>query len=113
MHDKIEVFNRKNYVEINKEYLRFDLLNLSIDVFFLIKRSYRPHAKYTMDRMRVLDKLFYKKLKNFLKNKSDISLIAMVNYLSQLLKFEAVNYYKKTKTINRILERSQFEDEIH
>ena len=113
LYDKIEVFNRKNYAEINKEYLRFDLLNLSIDVFFLIKRSYRPHAKYTMDRIQVLDKIFYKKLKNFLKNKSDISLTAMVNYLSQLLKFEVAGYYKRTKTTSRIFERSQFEDKIH
>ena len=113
LYDKIEVFNRKNYAEINKEYLKFDLLDLSIDIFFLIKRSYRPHAKYTIERIWILDKVFYKKLRNFLKNKSDICLVIMVSYLSKLLKFKATDSYKRTKATNRILERPQFEDKIH
>jgi ferredoxin-fold anticodon binding domain-containing protein len=100
LYDKIEILKRKNYDSLKKEYLKFDLFDLSINIFFLIKRSYKPHAKYVLERIKILDILFYKKVKKFLVNKSDPNLIDLTAYLLKLLNFNSKNYFKKTKATN-------------
>ena len=98
LYDKIEVLKRKNYNLLNKEYLKFDLFDLSINIFFLIKRLYKPYVKYTLEKIRILDKIFYKKIKKFLKNKSYSNLIDLTTYIIKLLNFNSKNYFKKNKS---------------
>lgn len=97
LYDKAEVLKRKNYNLFNKEYLKFDLFNFSVDTFFLIKRSYKPNAKYVLERMKMLDSLFYNKVKKFLKDNSDSNLIGLTTHIVKLLNFKQKEYFKKTK----------------
>ncbi|MEK9206943.1 MAG: nucleotidyltransferase domain-containing protein [Patescibacteria group bacterium] len=97
LYDKLEIFKRKDYNSLNKEYLKFDLFDLSIGTFFFIKRSYKPHAKYVLNRIKILDKIFYKKVKTFLKERSNSKLANLAAYVLKLLGFNKKDYFKKTK----------------
>jgi|TARA_Y100000034_G_C6895667_1_gene412863 predicted nucleotidyltransferase len=100
IYDKLEVFKRENYNSFNKEYLKFNLFELLINTFFLIKKSYRPHSKYTLEKINTIDKIFHKKIEKFLKNESNSNLIYLSNYLLKLLNFSSEDYFKREKTFN-------------
>lgn len=100
LYDKSEVLKRKNYNSLNKEYLKHDLFNFCIEIFFLLKRSYKPHTKYTLEKIEVLDKQFYNILKRFLKNDSNFNLLLLSSYLLNLLNFKSKDYFKRTKATN-------------
>jgi len=97
LYDKLGVFKRKNYERFNKEYLKFDLFDFSINTFFLIKRLYKPNAKYVLKRIKIIDNLFYNKVKKFLEDKSDSNLINLTRYLLRLLNFKSENYFRRIK----------------
>lgn len=93
----MEVFKRENYNSFNKEYLKFNLFELLINTFFLIKKSYRPHSKYTLEKINTIDKIFHKKIEKFLKNESNSNLIYLSNYLLKLLNFSSEDYFKRER----------------
>ena len=95
--DKMDVLKRKNYDKLNKEYLKHNLFELSVNTFFLMKRSYKPHAKYVLNYIKTLDEMYYYKLRKYLEDKSDSNLFFIVNYLLKLLNFNSEDYFKRTK----------------
>lgn len=95
LNDKSEILKRKNYSKTNKEYLKYDLFDNALEIFFLIKRSYKPNAKYVLKKISSLDSYFFKLVSRYLDYRSDKNLNLLVQYLLKILKFECKNYSKK------------------
>lgn len=97
LYDKKSVLKKKNQDQLNKKYLKYELFDFIISTFLTIKRSYKPHAKYVLCKIKSLDRKFYNKTKKFLISDCDYDLLDMANYVSELLKFHEEEYFKRTK----------------
>lgn len=95
--DKLLALKRKNNSSLNKEYLKHDLFDCCIDAFFIFKRSYKPHSKYVLKRIKDIDFSFFKLLEKYLKEKSEKNLEKIVYHLLKILHFKAEDYFKITK----------------
>src|SRR3989344_4651531 len=91
--DKLLVLERKNYSFLEKEYLKHDLFNYCIDTFFIVKRSYKPHSKYVLKRIKDIDPFLFRLAERYLNERSEINLRKIVNYLFRILHFKARDYF--------------------
>lgn len=97
LEDKLLAFKRKNYSDSEKEYLNHDLFDYCIDTFFIFKRSYRPHSKYVLKRIKGIDSSFFKLIEKYLKERSEKNIEKIANCLLKMLQFKAEDYFKITK----------------
>ncbi|MEA3248269.1 MAG: nucleotidyltransferase domain-containing protein [Nanoarchaeota archaeon] len=92
LYDKLVAFDR-DIEKIQKEYLKDDLFWYCIEIYFKTKRTYKPHTKYILPRIKELDSRLYKYIKEHL-NDRDKAIFKIVNYLQKELGFSQKDYYK-------------------
>lgn len=96
LYDKLNSYLVELSYNNSKAYLlENDLFNFSVDVFFTaIKRDYKPHTKYILNRIKSLDVGFFKLVCNYLSeyDKRSENIKKLVNYLLNKLKFKKSPY---------------------
>jgi predicted nucleotidyltransferase len=92
LYDKLVAFDR-DIEKTQKEYLKNDLLWYCIDIYFKVKRTYKPHTKYVLTKIRELDFQLYKYIIESLNGKYK-AIFKIVKYLQKKLRFSQKDYYQ-------------------
>lgn len=92
LYDKFVAFDR-DIEKTQKEYLRNDLFWYCMEIYFKAKRTYKPHTKYIIPRIKELDFRLYKSIEEHL-NGRERAIFKIVNHLKKELGFSQKDYYK-------------------
>ncbi|MDK2907585.1 MAG: hypothetical protein PWQ87_43 [Candidatus Woesearchaeota archaeon] len=90
LYDKVIVLKR-DLDKIQKQFMINDLFWICTDIFFKINRTYKPHNKYVLPKIKELDSIFYEYLKEHLTG-SEEAIFKMTDYLQKEMGFHQKDY---------------------
>ncbi len=92
LYDKLVAFDR-DIEKTQKEYLKDDLFWYCMEIYFKAKKTYKPHTKYILPRIKELDLRLYKYISDHLNDREE-AILKIVNHLKKELGFSQKDYYK-------------------